>query len=51
MAHILIEKTTIEILEMLCNRGGFDDWWENIDRDTAIEITKEIDKIIEQNII
>lgn len=44
-----IDKTNLktdEIISMLCDRGGFDDWWHNIDEDIQDEIKEEILNII-----
>ena len=35
-------KTLGEILDALCGRNGFDDWWFNLDDDTEEEIEKEL---------
>jgi len=36
-----------KIIMMLSDRGGFDDWWSNIDIDTQLDILNEINKIID----
>jgi hypothetical protein len=42
-----MEKEIIEkIINTLCDRGGFDDWWGNIDIDIQDEIKKELENII-----
>lgn len=42
-----MEKEIIEkIIDALCDRGGFDDWWGNIDTDIQNEIKEEIENII-----
>ena len=38
----LIEK----IINELNGRGGFDDWWHNIDEDTQKEITENLINIL-----
>lgn len=45
----MAERTTAGmIISMLSDRGGFDDWWGNIDIDTQLEILSEMNKIIEE---
>lgn len=41
-----IKKCTLEILDSLCDRSGFDDWWYNLDDDTQEEIESSIEDII-----
>jgi len=43
-----IKKMVLEIVDSLYNRGGFDDWWSNLDNDIEEEIIKEIEDIIEK---
>jgi hypothetical protein len=31
------------IIEVLCDRKGFDDWWDNLDDDIRQEIIDELD--------
>tara|TARA_R110000772_G_C13310268_1_gene440127 strand:- start:35820 stop:36269 length:450 start_codon:yes stop_codon:yes gene_type:complete len=45
-----IKKTTSEILDALCNRNGFDDWWYNLDDDIEQEIEQEIFNIIKRRV-
>ena len=45
-----INKCVSEILDSLCNRSGFDDWWYNLDDDTEKEIEKELRDIIERRL-
>jgi hypothetical protein len=46
-----MEKETVNnIIDFLCDRGGFDDWWYNIDHSTKEEIKEELEKIIKQTI-
>lgn len=45
-----MEKEKVEqIISMLCDRGGFDDWWHNIDEDIQDEIKVEMIDILNQN--
>lgn len=42
-----MEKEIVnEIISALCDRGGFDGWWDSVDADTQKEIKKELEKII-----
>lgn len=42
-----MEKEIVnEIISALCNRGGFDGWWDSVDTSTQKEIKKELEKII-----
>jgi myo-inositol catabolism protein IolC len=50
MEKIEIKKMVLEIVDSLYNRGGFDDWWSNLDNDIEEEIIKEIEDIIEKRI-
>lgn len=45
-----INKCVSEILDSLCNRSGFDDWWYNLDDDTEKEIENELKDIIERRL-
>ena len=40
------EKQVELIINMLCDRGGFDDWWSNLDEDIQNDIKQEIIYII-----
>lgn len=51
MEKIEIKKVVAEIIDALCDRKGFDDWWYNLDDDIEKEIEEEIEKIIEKRII
>jgi len=44
------KKIVAEIIEALCDRSGFDDWWGNLDTDTKNEITIELVRIINSKI-
>ena len=39
------ERTVDEIIAVLCGRGGFDDWWYNLDVERRIEV-RDLCKII-----
>ena len=43
------EKAVKEIISMLCGRGGFDDWWQNIDEDTQEDIKEIMEDIIQNS--
>jgi hypothetical protein len=45
-----IKKCVSEILDSLCNRKGFDDWWYNLDEDIEQEIESELEEIIKQRL-
>jgi hypothetical protein len=36
-----------KIIDSLCDRSGFDDWWYNIDAEIQAEIKDELQTIIE----
>lgn len=37
----------IDIIAALCDRDGFDDWWNNLYVETRIEIQDELEEIVE----
>jgi hypothetical protein len=41
-------KLVQSIIENLCDRGGFDEWWYNIDDDIKREIRVEMRQTIEK---
>jgi ribosomal protein S17 len=41
-----IRKCVSEIIDTLCNRNGFDDWWYNLDSSTEADIEVELFDII-----
>jgi hypothetical protein len=43
-----IKKCVLEIIDLLCDRNGFDDWWDNLGDDIEKEITSELESIIER---
>jgi hypothetical protein len=45
-----IKKCVLEILDALCDRNGFDDWWYNLDSDIEKEIEDEVFQIIKKRI-
>jgi hypothetical protein len=50
MSKIEIKKCVAEILDSLCNRNGFDDWWYNLGDDIEKEIESELEEIIERRL-
>lgn len=48
MNKVEIKKCALEIIDSLCDRGGFDDWWYSIDDDIEAEIISELENIIEK---
>jgi hypothetical protein len=47
MSKLEIKKCVLEIIDSLCDRGGFADWWYNLDDETLEkEIVKELEDII-----
>lgn len=45
-----IKKCVGEIIDSLCDRNGFDDWWYNLDDETENEIILEIESIIKKRL-
>lgn len=41
-----VKKCVEEIIDSLCNRGGFDDWWYNIGEEIEEEIKNDLEKIV-----
>lgn len=41
-----IKKTALEIIDLLCDKSGFDDWWYNLSNSTENKIIKEIEDVI-----
>lgn len=35
-----------KIIEVLCNRNGFDGWWDNLDSEIKDEIKNEIGDVV-----
>jgi hypothetical protein len=51
MNKLEIKKCVLEIIDSLCDRNGFDDWWYNLDDDIEKEITSELESIIERRML
>lgn len=45
-----VKKCALEILDLFCDRSGFDDWWYNLDDDTQEEIKSSIEEIIKRRL-
>lgn len=43
-----IKICALEIIDSLCDRGGFDDWWYNLDDEIETEIISELENVIEK---
>lgn len=50
MSNLEIKKCVAEILDSLCNRSGFDDWWYNLGDEIEEEIEKDIEFIIKRRL-
>jgi len=45
-----IKKAVAEILDKLCDRSGFDDWYFNLDDVTQEEIERELFEVIDRRL-
>jgi hypothetical protein len=43
-----IKKCVGEIIDELCDRNGFDNWWYNLDDEIEKEITDKLEEIVER---
>ena len=43
-----IKKCVAEIIDSLCDRNGFDDWWYNLDDEIENEIISSLEEIIKK---
>jgi hypothetical protein len=50
MNKLEIKKCALEIIDSLCNRNGFDDWWHNLSDNIEEEIIKELESIIQRRL-
>lgn len=41
-----IKKTVLELIDCLCSRAGFDDWYYSLDENTSDEIERELYSLI-----
>jgi hypothetical protein len=46
-----IKKCVSEIIDSLCDRNGFDDWWYNLEDSIEKEIEMELEEIIKRRTI
>jgi hypothetical protein len=45
-----IKKTVLELMDCLCSRAGFDDWYYSLNDDTQEEIDRELYSLIKRRI-
>ena len=45
-----IKKCVGEIIDSLCDRNGFDDWWYNLDDEVEAEIISSLEEIVKKRI-
>jgi hypothetical protein len=45
-----IKKCVVEIIDSLCDRNGFDDWWYNLDDEVEAEIISSLEEIVKKRI-
>lgn len=50
MSKLEIKKCVLEIIDSLCDRNGFDDWWYNLGDDIEGEIENELFEIIDRRL-
>ena len=50
MNDLDIKKCVLEIIDSLCDRSGFDDWWYNLSDDIEQEIENELFEIIKKRL-
>ena len=50
MSKLEIKKCVLEIIDSLCDRSGFDDWWYNLGDEIEGEIVTELETIIERRL-
>jgi hypothetical protein len=43
-----VKKCVLEILDVLYDRSGFDDWWDNLGEEYEEEITAELEQIVKR---
>ena len=42
------EELAQKMIDYLCGRGGFDDWWDNIDEDIKEEMIIDLATILDK---
>lgn len=50
MNKLEIKKTVAEILDKLCDRSGFDDWYFNLDGEIQEEIERELFETVDRRL-
>lgn len=50
MNKLEIKKCVLDIIDTLCDRKGFDDWWDHIDDEIEEEIKLELETIIQSRL-
>lgn len=50
MKNLDNKKIALEIIDSLCDRRGFNDWWNNMDDEINEEIINEIENIIKKRL-
>ena len=50
MKNLEIKKTVLELLDNLCDRSGFDDWYFNLGEDIQTEIERELFETINRRV-
>jgi hypothetical protein len=50
MDKLEIKKCVSEILDSLCDRNRFDNWWYNLGEDIVMDIELELEIIIEKRL-
>jgi hypothetical protein len=43
-----VKKCVLEILDVLYDRSGFDNWWDNLGEGYEEEITAELEQIVKR---
>jgi len=50
MTKLEVKKCTLEIIDYLGSRNGFDNWWLQVEDDMESEITKKLEDIIKSRL-
>jgi hypothetical protein len=46
MNSLEVKKCVLEMLDVLYDKSGFDDWWDTLSEELESEITVELEKIV-----
>jgi len=46
MNNLEVKKCVLEMLDVLYDKSGFDDWWDSLSEELESEITIELEKIV-----